>query len=88
MYVGVYGCLRISECLWVFLGVYRCLRESMGVHGFSGICGFLSVFMGFWVSVGVYGCHGCHGCRPVSMGVLSGVLKFKIKFFIIPDKSP
>ena len=26
--------------VWVVMGVYRCLRESMGVHGFSGICGF------------------------------------------------
>ena len=84
----VYGgreCLWISECLWVFMGVYRCLRESMGVHGFSGICGFQWVFMGFLVSVGVY---GCHGCRPVSMGVLPGVLNFRIEFLIIRNKLP
>ena len=31
-------------------------RMSMGVYGFSGVCGFLWVFMSFWVSVGVYGC--------------------------------
>ena len=44
MYLGVYGCFWISECLWVFMGMYRCLMESMGVHGFSGICGFQWVY--------------------------------------------
>ena len=42
---GVHGCsdefMDVCGCLWVFMGVYRCLRESMGVHRFSGICGFL-----------------------------------------------
>ena len=77
MYLVVYGRLWIFGFrLWVFMGVYRCLRESMGVHGFSGICGFQWVFMGFWVSVGVY---GCHGCRPVSMDVLPGVLNLRIE---------
>ena len=49
--------------------VDRCLRESMRVHRLSGICGFFWVFMGFWVSVAVY---GCDGCLPVSMGVRVG----------------
>ena len=39
--------------------------------------------MGFWVAVGVY---RRHGCRPVSMGVLPGVLNFRIEFLIIPNK--
>ena len=78
MYLGVYECFWIFECLWVFMGVYRCLRESMGVHEVSGICGFQWVFMGFWVAAGGY---RCHWCRRVSMGVLPGVLNFRIEFF-------
>ena len=31
-------------------------RMSMGVYEFSDDCGFLCVFMNFWVFVGVYGC--------------------------------
>ena len=57
IYFVVYGCLWISECLWVFMGVYRCLRESMGVHGFSGIWDFSGCL---WVS----------RCLSVYMGVM------------------
>ena len=51
------------------------------------------MFMGFRVSVDFSGSMGFwvyrfHGCRLVSMGVLPGVLNFRIEFFIIPNKLP
>ena len=51
----------------------------MGVYGFSGLCGFLWVFMSFWVCVGVYEClcvsmgvYEFVGCLLVTVGVHGG----------------
>ena len=50
--MGVYGYLWLSS---VFMGVY----ESLDVYGSMnamGVYGYPYVFMGFWVSMGAYGC--------------------------------
>ena len=53
--------------------MFMAFRMSMGVYGFSGVCGFLCVFMNFWVFVGVYGClwmfMDVYGFVWVSMGI-------------------
>ena len=73
----------------MFMDVYGCVYVSKGVYGCSWVFGYLWIaagvyrFVGFWVSVGVY---KCNGYRPVSMGILPGVLNFRIEFLIIPNK--
>ena len=76
--MGTYGC---HECLWVLYlnirNIVRFLMQKLWVYmDFYGYLwvfyGFLWVIMGFWLSMGIYGCHGClwvFGCLWVSMGV-------------------
>ena len=54
--MGLYECLWVSGCLWVFTGLYGCLWVFMSVNECHG---FPWVFMGFWVSMGTYGWHEC-----------------------------
>ena len=44
--MNVYGCLRVSGCLSIYMGICRCLWVFLSVSGY------------LWVFMSFYGCHG------------------------------
>lgn len=45
---GMYMCIEMSGCVWVYMDVYMCIGMSMTVHGCVQMCTGLSM--------GVYEC--------------------------------